>query len=228
MAKPKIKIKKSLYDGEFKGINVTWPPSEFNYDTNIGIKIEAKPLAEVIDIGPALWKRDMEKFDALPTSEYEPDYRASMYIYAFVKPQLLKQCIERTVRALKPQLDKFDAIAFTGMSGCLIGPPVAMALGKEVIMVRKPDTSTHSGYEVEGDYNAKRYIIIDDFRQTGETENRIVHAIKRDIPDAEYVGFISAKNIDETVLDQYERTGAVYQLEPKMDFGSEPSDTTLD
>lgn len=76
--------------------------------------------------------------------------------------------------------EEFDAIAFSGMSGALYAIPVANALNKELLIVRKKE-GHHSGMKMEGYYstsNDARYIIIDDFTDSGTTLVRIIDAIK--------------------------------------------------
>lgn len=85
---------------------------------------------------------------------------------------------------------KFDTIAFRGLSGALICPLVALRLGKEMVVVRKNTSDTHSSHAVEGYRYARRYIVIDDCICTGETI-RALHAALRNRPssaDAELVG----------------------------------------
>lgn len=71
----------------------------------------------------------------------------------------------------------FDAIAFTGISGAAIAFPLAAALNKPLICVRKKGVSTHSHREVEGYLDNGSYIIVDDFIVSGDTVDRIVQAI---------------------------------------------------
>lgn len=69
---------------------------------------------------------------------------------------------------------KFNAIAFTGMSGALIAPAVAFKLNRGLILIRKGRLSQcHSRLRVEGDINCNSYIILDDFIATGDTIKRI-------------------------------------------------------
>ena len=72
----------------------------------------------------------------------------------------------------------FDAVAFTGMSGALIAPSVADRLDKNLLMVRKDDCSSHSaqyyGEYLEGDLEAKKYIIIDDLISSGTTLEKMI------------------------------------------------------
>jgi adenine/guanine phosphoribosyltransferase-like PRPP-binding protein len=78
---------------------------------------------------------------------------------------------------LEPHKDRFDAIAFRGMSGAMVAPAVAIKLGKPFILVRKRGDGSHSEHQVEGAVGCSRYIIVDDLIASGET----VRAIQDDV-----------------------------------------------
>lgn len=94
----------------------------------------------------------------------------------------------------------FDAFAFQGMSGALIAPLLAYENNKSLIMVRKPkfvesDTKKtspldHSAHRVEGDLDARRYIIVDDFTASGTTVHSIASQIRLFAPLADCLGCI--------------------------------------
>jgi phosphoribosylpyrophosphate synthetase len=73
---------------------------------------------------------------------------------------------------------EFDAIAFRGMSGAIPSPVIALAMNKTMIMVRKPESESHSGRNVEGDRAARRYVIVDDFIESGATVQAIYDQVK--------------------------------------------------
>jgi adenine/guanine phosphoribosyltransferase-like PRPP-binding protein len=143
---------------------------------------------------------------------YEPQYYGAQYLREFTNPEELEKRIQFAVRALKGH--QFDAIAFSGMSGALIGPPVAMRLGKTFLMVRKGslDESSHSPLSLEGDYAAKSYVILDDFSETGATVQRIKKEISAIMPAAKYVGFLAVKWITEARLAKAEKSKEPYPL----------------
>lgn len=101
-------------------------------------------------------------------------------------PKNLRDTIRRTVKALRPKVGEFDAIAFRGTSGALMAPIISALLKKHLIMVRKRD-GHHGQYEVEGALDC-RYIILDDIIATGGTVNTIQLEIKDVSPDALCVG----------------------------------------
>lgn len=82
----------------------------------------------------------------------------------------------------------FDAIAFSGMSGAIMAPMIAMALKKPLIMVRKDTSNCHSKRKVEGAYDAGTYIIVDDLVCSGDTCKRIYDSIKEVNANAICVG----------------------------------------
>jgi len=74
----------------------------------------------------------------------------------------------------------FDAIAFTGTSGAGIAFPLSYLLKIPLIHVRKKEIRSHSSYDIEGTISSKRYLIVDDFIDSGATINRIRSYIRKD------------------------------------------------
>ena len=74
--------------------------------------------------------------------------------------------------------NKIDAIAFSGTSGAAYAYPLALKLNLSLICVRKSINGNHYNKYVEGCYNAERYIIVDDFIDTGATIRRILKKVK--------------------------------------------------
>jgi hypothetical protein len=69
------------------------------------------------------------------------------------------------------------------MSGALFAPLLAVALKKELVMVRKGadmPKNGHSSYVVEGYADVKRYVIVDDLVSTGTTAKYIHGHIDQD------------------------------------------------
>lgn len=170
---------------------------------------------------------------------YTPEYRCVSYIEPFLIPGELRKHIRMAKTALKHWEPEYDAIAFRGMSGALIAPPVARELNKSLIMVRKPGEDSHSPFDVEGDHRARRYIIVDDFISSGRTAYTILRAIKKFSPKAECLGlldvwYLRAKTLrehsgkkfplhrywmqDSWLKDQFDKDehGELEQREPKV------------
>jgi adenine/guanine phosphoribosyltransferase-like PRPP-binding protein len=106
--------------------------------------------------------------------------------------------IQYAIEALRGK--RFDSLAFRGMSGAVIAPPVAIALKKHLIMVRKPEEPTHSDFPVEGNINSRKYIIIDDFMSSGKTARAIIEAVAKFAPQANCLGVLGVQHIDPAKL----------------------------
>jgi len=114
-----------------------------------------------------------------------PQYVHDSY-FSNINLERLKGRVDEAAKNLRGL--KFDAIAFTGMSGALLAPPLAVKLGKTLIMVRKRGTKSHSKLRVEGDQAAKTYIIVDDFQESGETARQIRADVAKFAPHAKLLG----------------------------------------
>lgn len=136
-----------------------------------------------------------------------PKLIASGHMHAYLEPLSLKEHINYAVSALRDY--KFDTVAFRGMSGAIIGPSVAMALNKSMLLVRKPEDTTHSSLKVEGDWAARRYIIVDDFVESGGTRDAIKEAIAAVAPKAKCLGVLEVTHL-EYKFDDHE--GGLYPL----------------
>lgn len=81
--------------------------------------------------------------------------------------------IESTDRLAK-YVGYFDFIVVTGMSGVLVGVPVALNLGVPVAVLRKQGEPCHGGFDVLN-YKAVvgRYLFLDDFISVGRTYKRV-------------------------------------------------------
>lgn len=140
------------------------------------------------------------------------EYKHCSYLEKLIRIENLTKYVGLAVRALKHH--DFDAIAYRGHSGALIAIPVALALKKPLILVRKHwnNKACHSGYPVEGYAATKRYVIIDDFVCSGATVATIQCAIKRFAPKAECLGTLEANDLDEVTVRGYERRKETYKL----------------
>lgn len=93
----------------------------------------------------------------------------------------------------------FDTIVFCGMSGAAMAFLLSHWLNLPLICVRKPTDGSHfhkywkfdeKVLLCEGNLDAKRYLIVDDFIATGDTVNRIINAVKKEVPFAECVSLL--------------------------------------
>jgi len=112
----------------------------------------------------------------------------SPYLAYLLTPLKLRHLINNAIRILPKK--NFDSIAFRGMSGAIIAPIIATKLKKNLIMVRKREATSHSVSRVEGFSKSKRYVIVDDFVESGETAANIYYEVKDFAPKAECVGLL--------------------------------------
>jgi adenine/guanine phosphoribosyltransferase-like PRPP-binding protein len=119
--------------------------------------------------------------------KYSPCYSHMSYLEKSIRTANLRITIRELAAALKGH--QFDAIAFRGMSGALVAPSLALRLNKTLLMVRK-DKETHSYYQVEGDWAARRYVIVDDLIDSGETVATIFEQIRGFASEAICIGIV--------------------------------------
>ncbi len=83
------------------------------------------------------------------------------------------------IKELRARL-KFDAVAFTGSSGAALAFPLMVKHKVPVIYVRKPRESSHGGkIEYTSDVVINRYLIVDDFIDSGSTVKRVYSTITK-------------------------------------------------
>ena len=109
---------------------------------------------------------------------YHSDSIKASYSGYILDSRTLSQIVTEITRKLSRRRDQFDVIAVRGMSGSIVGGAVAVRLQKNLLIVRKKGESPNTLRTVEGDYSAKKYIIIDDMICTGDTINIIRNEIR--------------------------------------------------
>jgi orotate phosphoribosyltransferase-like protein len=107
-------------------------------------------------------------------------YGASWHSPVFSNTKKFRKLVNAYVKVLSSfyKKHKFDAIAFSGVSGSPLGGAISYALGVPMINVRKKGDPNHSYCNVIGNVNGP-YVIVDDLIETGCTMNRIVKQITR-------------------------------------------------
>lgn len=78
--------------------------------------------------------------------------------------------------------DDYDTLVGTGLSGALVIPPLAEALGKKWLVVRKPEDGSHASYPAEGQLG-RRWIFVDDLISSGKTKRRVLDAVATIVAD---------------------------------------------
>jgi adenine/guanine phosphoribosyltransferase-like PRPP-binding protein len=95
----------------------------------------------------------------------------------------LPAVVKRTVKTLKAALltEDFDCIGVSGMSGVVVGVPVALALKVPCVIVRKQSDmdDSHATYSIlNRDNIGKRILFLDDFVGCGGTRARVVEKVQ--------------------------------------------------
>lgn len=95
----------------------------------------------------------------------------------------LPQIVAATIRDLTPRTREFDSIAVQGVSGMIVGAPVALALRKPLVVVRKDEDMTRPCYhvsEVEGAGQAgSRVLFLDDYVGRGSSLDDVIRKLAR-------------------------------------------------
>lgn len=95
----------------------------------------------------------------------------------------LPDAVMQAIRDLTPHVSEFDSIAVQGVSGCIIGAPVAIALGKPLVIIRKDSDMarphcTHINI-VENAKNAgSRVLFLDDYVGEGKTLRDVAYKLR--------------------------------------------------
>ena len=102
---------------------------------------------------------------------------------------------------------EFDAIAVTGISGLSVGAPLALALQKKLLVLRKESEDSHGlRGELLGANDLEegtRVLVVDDFFSSGETGRRVCNAVLANNPYATIVGGYSYEYNEVYDLDHF-------------------------
>lgn len=71
---------------------------------------------------------------------------------------------------------EFDTLVGTGLSGALVLPALAAAMGKHFLVIRKDTEATHAHWKAEGQLG-KRWLFVDDVIDSGATLRRVHYAV---------------------------------------------------
>ena len=117
-------------------------------------------------------------------------YHSSYLSYAFHSPERYKENLDIAVSRVQriQEKYKFQAIAFTGVSGSALAFPISYMTGIPLICIRKPKIKSHShaiaGVEMSASTNSiRKYAVIDDVIDTGDTFNKIKKAVRQKFKD---------------------------------------------
>lgn len=111
----------------------------------------------------------------------------------FSNPDEFRKTVNGLVDFIEDRELEFSHIACRGMSGVTIAAPLAYALHKSLIVVRKTKADSHAEQLVEGVpvHHPFSYLIVDDFIVSGNTVRTIVDEITYKNSQASLVGVIT-------------------------------------
>lgn len=114
-----------------------------------------------------------------------PEIRTS-YLYSVFHPNQFDRTIKQTLLKARSiqQVEQFDALVFTGTSGCALGFILAAQLNVGALVIRKPEEASHypeRNHNVEGFMSGQKYLFIDDTIASGATFSRVTRTMLREI-----------------------------------------------
>lgn len=122
-----------------------------------------------------------------------------------ILPEGLDQHVTRVKKAIRRSGIEFEAIAFMGMSGALVAGPLALALQKPLIEVRKDGEVYHGGWDMHGPaQDLKTYIIVDDVIDTGKTVQTMKAKVRRFYPNSKLVGVFLYQCLEHQPDDKFQ------------------------
>lgn len=98
--------------------------------------------------------------------------------HRYTNGKRLKGIVEKSARLLQESGLNFDTIAIQGASGFLVGSPLAMVLGKDLMIIKKPGEKTNYRFGVMGAGSNQKILLVDDCVDTGATLANMLNEIK--------------------------------------------------
>lgn len=138
------------------------------------------------------------------------------YSDAWFKENIRRNVINTFANVIRDNVFQFDGIVVRGVSGMLFGPILANQFNLKFIIARKKcelsNGNSHASFQLEGNYDIKKYVIVDDCICSGNTVLGIVKDMCNVIPEAEYAGLFLWNDSSE---------GRKYSFSPKVYYSSE-------
>lgn len=106
----------------------------------------------------------------------------------------LPDVIEHAKKALA-EVD-FDTLVGTGFSGSIVIPSIALALGKNFVLIRKETDDSHHGKGRLVGQLGQKWIFVDDFVSSGRTRQRVIDKIEEAVVTYRQLGYA----VDEVEL----------------------------
>ncbi|HEX8264724.1 MAG TPA: phosphoribosyltransferase [Pyrinomonadaceae bacterium] len=108
--------------------------------------------------------------------------------HRYTNGKRLKGIVEKSARLLQERGLDFNTIAIQGASGFLVGSPLAMVLGKDLMIIKKPGEKTNYRFGVMGAGSNQKILLLDDCVDTGTTLINMITEIKSHCLNPTFVG----------------------------------------
>jgi orotate phosphoribosyltransferase-like protein len=112
------------------------------------------------------------------------------------RQELFAKAVDKTITTAESmrKIFQYDTIAFSGVSGAAMAFILSHWLSVPLLCVRRAGDNSHyfngRHSHCEGNFDAKRYMIVDDFISSGSTVNYIIDTIYKEVPAAKCVGML--------------------------------------
>jgi orotate phosphoribosyltransferase len=107
----------------------------------------------------------------------------------------------------------FDTMVGMGLSGALVVPVLARALGKHWVIVRKEGVKSHSTFSRLAGELGQRWIFVDDFVGVGGTRAEVMKAITEDVERHNGYAY-EGDHFETTYVGTYMYARGLWQEEP--------------
>lgn len=111
---------------------------------------------------------------------------------------------------------EFDTLVGTGFSGGVVIPALALAMGKNFVLIRKETDDSHHGKGRLVGQLGERWIFVDDFVSSGSTRKRVIEKVAKATQNA----YVRTELVGQYMYINYSEEGP--QFEP-----AEPNWTDL-
>ncbi len=127
----------------------------------------------------------------------------------------LPKVIDRAVKDL--DCVDFDTLVGTGFSGGIVIPALALAMGKQFVLIRKETDDSHHGRGRLLGQLGEKWVFVDDFVASGKTRKRVIEKVSEAAVDTDN---FNTKMVGQYMYVNYGPTGPYFE-----DFRSEWAET---
>jgi hypoxanthine phosphoribosyltransferase len=149
----------------------------------------------------------------------------STYLKPLFNPEWYSSIVDQSIETAKELLVKhpFDTIVFSGLSGSAIAFTIAHSLNSfPLLVVRKKEDQSHYSTvkgNLEGNIGLKRYLLVDDFIDTGATVDYIIRSIRKEKPRAQCVAMMMYLQHSAYLTHEHPVCGSLIEVISSRPYG---------